>query len=131
MRGGLASRTPQGEVAPSAPTTRTLARPVAAQEFSPHEFAFRAEARLVPKDERAPLLVPRSAVRPPGERARAPAPPRPARDAQQVPQPDEIHINIGRVEVVAAPQPQPRVAAPAHKATSLEDYLRDVSARRR
>jgi hypothetical protein len=45
--------------------------------------------------------------------------------------PDEIHINIGRVEVISAPPPAPRVAAPASKAVSLEDYLRGVSARQR
>ena len=38
--------------------------------------------------------------------------------------PDEIRITIGRVEVIAAPPPRPRAAAPAPKATSLEDYLR-------
>jgi hypothetical protein len=45
--------------------------------------------------------------------------------------PDEIHINIGRVEVIAAPPPAPRAAPPASKAVGLEDYLRGVSARRR
>ncbi len=45
--------------------------------------------------------------------------------------PDEIRINIGRVEVIAAPPPSPRVAQRPNKATSLEDYLRSVSARRR
>jgi hypothetical protein len=47
------------------------------------------------------------------------------------PRPDEIHINIGRVEVIAAPPTAPRTAAPASKAVSLEDYLRGVRARRR
>jgi len=91
----------------------------------------RAETRIAPNEEHAAPLVPRRAAWPAGDRARAPAPPRSARDAPQPAQPDEIHINIGRVEVVAPPQPQTRAAAPARKATSLEDYLRDVSARRR
>ncbi len=52
-------------------------------------------------------------------------------EGRAAPRPDEIHINIGRVEVIAAPPPAPRAAPPASKAVGLEDYLRGVSARRR
>jgi hypothetical protein len=58
-------------------------------------------------------------------------PRRSTQEREQTARPEEVHINIGRVEVIAAPPPSPRAPPPAHKATSLEDYLRGVSARRR
>jgi hypothetical protein len=40
-------------------------------------------------------------------------------------EPDEIQINIGRIEVVAVPPPAARpAAAPARKSLNLEEYLK-------
>jgi len=78
----------------------------------------------------------RAAARPPAgasteaERDRSEAARRAANGGPHATAPDEIRINIGRVEVIAAPPPSPRAQRP-NRATSLEDYLRSVSARRR
>lgn len=46
----------------------------------------------------------------------------PSRPAQ--PQPEEIQVHIGRIEVLAVPQTAPRqAAAPARKGLSLDEYL--------
>lgn len=46
------------------------------------------------------------------------------------PQPDEIQIHIGRIEVVAMPAPAPReVRAPIRKSQSLDEYLRRSNGR--
>jgi hypothetical protein len=39
-------------------------------------------------------------------------------------EPDEIHINIGRIELTAIHQIPPRTAAPARKSINLEEYLK-------
>lgn len=41
----------------------------------------------------------------------------------QPPQPDEIHINIGRIELTAVPAQSPRPAAQLRKSLSLDEYL--------
>ncbi len=83
-----------------------------------------------PEADRGPPLVRRPALRPEAERDRSEAARRAANGGPQATAPDEIRINIGRVEVIAAPPPSPRAQRP-NRATSLEDYLRSVSARRR
>jgi hypothetical protein len=107
-----------------------VARPTSVEDRVPRRFESRDEARLAPsKEEPALLPVPRRPDVPPlekrdwtdGSRRSSLEAPRGA---------DEIHINIGRVEVAAAALP-PRAAGPARKTPSLEDYLRDVRARRR
>jgi len=111
--------------------TRPATPQSAAHEPAPRPMEFIVETRVAPGIERAPPLVAQRAARPEGDRLRAEASQRSVPGRAPAATPDEIRITIGRVEVIAAPPPQPRAAAPANKATSLEDYLRGVSARRR
>jgi hypothetical protein len=57
---------------------------------------------------------------------------RSAQQARAPIQPEDIQIHIGRIEVIATPQPAPRPApAPARRGQSLDDYLRSSSGRSR
>lgn len=123
-----AATTPDGSFAPSllagvAPAASALA----ASADGPS--AIRSKAANAPDPGPAFLAPPRL---PRSEPARLAAEAARRREADRAPaaRGDDIHITIGRVEVIAAPPPA-RAAAPASKATSLEDYLRGVSARRR
>lgn len=50
--------------------------------------------------------------------------PAPVREKAAQRMPDEIQIHIGRIEVIAAPPPAPRVpSVPERKAMSLDEYL--------
>jgi ribonuclease E len=98
---------------PEAPVRKTVAAGRSEARPAP---ALLVESHVTRREDAAPRAEPM--------RARA-------GEGRAASRPDEIHINIGRVEVIAAPPPAPRAAAPASKAVSLEDYLRGVSARRR
>lgn len=144
---GFAGQVPDARAEPWVPAPPATSRAAAREESAPHAVELRTETGPAqPQEDHAPLvhrpsasvdragadasLVRRPAATLPGDRDGAAAQRRSGRDEARPATPDEIHINIGRVEIVAATQP-PRAAAPARKATSLEDYLRDVSARRR
>ena len=58
------------------------------------------------------------------------APARSAR-ARAAPDSDEIHIHIGRMEVIAAPPPRAARRAARLEGDRLEEYLSAVSERRR
>jgi len=115
------------------PDPQTPARPAqpSADERAPRPFEFPARAILPRASEQAEPLVPRPTFRHEANRDRQESPRPMAQGRAEQAAPDEIRINIGRVEVIAAPPPSPRVAQRPNKATSLEDYLRSVSARRR
>ncbi len=77
------------------------------------------------QSEPSRLLAPRPNAPLPASRAfrrdarRAPAPP------ARSPEPDQIEIHIGRIEVTAVPRAVPRAAPkPARKSLNLDDYLR-------
>ncbi len=114
---------------PGAQTPPRPAQP-SADERAPRPFEFPAQAILPRASEQAEPLVPRPTFRHEANRDRR-EPPRPtAQGRAEQAAAEEIRITIGRVEVIAAPPPSPRAQRP-NKATSLEDYLRSVSARRR
>ena len=122
--------------APAADFGRDSPRPVVAQSGEPanepHEgFEFRAVASAAERGDHPPRLVRGPAAWSGGERDAIATPRRSAHESGQRTAPDEIRINIGRVEIVAAARPQPSAPAPPRKAMSLEDYLRGVTARRR
>jgi hypothetical protein len=69
---------------------------------------------------------PRTSNEPYAAQARIIRQTQPSPNAARAPQtpPDEIQINIGRIEVIAVPPPAPRPApAPARKGLSLDEYL--------
>lgn len=95
-----------------------------------HEIVFRdasaprSETQLGPTPLRH-QEVPGQAYAPHSAEARKRMPPvsRPVAGAPPH-SPDEIQINIGRIEVTAIPQPTPRPAAPARKSINLDEYLK-------
>src|SRR5271165_5067681 len=115
------------------PDPQTPTRPAqpSADERAPRPFEFPAQAIVTRASERAEPLVPRPAFRHEANRDRQESSRPMAQGRAEQAAPDEIRINIGRVEVIAAPPPSPRAAQRPNRATSLEDYLRSVSARRR
>jgi hypothetical protein len=70
-----------------------------------------------------PVIGPRANAPPRQIRAHAPA-----RDAAPEAEPDEIRIQIGRIEVIAVPPPAPqapaRIRKPAYKSLNLDEYLK-------
>jgi len=122
------AKTPDGPFAPS--LRAGVAPPASAFAVSadgPSEIRSEAESA---QGAGPALLAPQRVSRSEPARLASEAARRREADRAQAARPDDIHISIGRVEVIAAPPPA-RAAAPVSKATSLEDYLRGVSARRR
>jgi hypothetical protein len=88
-------------------------------------------APLVADDLRQPARPFGSDPLPPPAKAGAPTSRLPARDSLPVrrrppgPEPGDIQVHIGRIEVMAAPPAAPRpVAAPVRHAMSLDEYLK-------
>lgn len=106
---------------PEAPTVILRDRPVplSAQERDNVDAPPAASAE--PKAQFTPLIKP--ALSPPAVQLMRDSPPRPAPPAQE---PDEIHIHIGRIEVMAsAPAPaRPAPAKAARKSLTLDEYLK-------
>lgn len=123
------------EAADATPPART-GRETTLTGTEAREAAVSAIAQTGPAAERL-LAQPPATAAPPRVDATPPAPPAPAaaiivaaaRDAASVPRPDPdvVHVNIGRIDVratVATPSPAPRAPQESRDAErSLHDYL--------
>jgi hypothetical protein len=86
------------------------------------EFVLRRET--VPGDAPKPEVPPREVRNPYAAEVRRAAQQPPQSSIGQPVEPDEIHINIGRIEVTATAQPPSRPAVPQRKSLNLDEYLK-------
>jgi hypothetical protein len=110
----------------SASEARVVPEGIGAQEMrAAPEAAIVSQAHIVPDDPARTALAP-VVKRRLSPRSAGLWPKQELAPASRTPQPpaDDIQIHIGRIEVVALPQPAPRPApAPTRKGMNLDEYL--------
>lgn len=102
------------------------------QEILPEKTRQPDEARLAAFAQRQRVEPPRPEPLLRSAMAARPANPAPHLPKNRPPQEPDIHVNIGRIEIIAATPQPPRVPSPGRNpATSLADYLSGQNGRSR